>query len=281
MKLFQLTKKMFLGAFLLVNVNGVFAQQQLNNVIIKATNETTTESDGEGMGMMGGPRETKIEIVIKDTMTKVVVNSSFFNSTTIKNTSSNVITSLTEMQGEKTGYTTNDADRKDQKRRMDSLQKENANNPAPGGAMVVRMGQTSNVKEINYTADTKTINGIDCKKAIVSMVNNEGVETKIDVWYTDAYTFPEGTLTGVRGIMNFGTLNGIPVQYATVNKMKMMNNEMTMTNTFTVTELKQNATIEAKQFEIPKGYKVKSYAEYVKDNPTGAPQIMRSIRIGG
>jgi hypothetical protein len=275
-------KKIFLlSALALTTLISNAQQVELNNVIINAITETQTESDGESNGMtMRGPGETKTKIVIKDSMVKTEVNTSFMNSIILSNTASKTITTLTESQGEKNGYITTEADRKDLKRRADSAQKANEGNAAPSGAMVMRMGGPSSVKEINYTADTKTINNIECKKALVTMKGNDGVETKMEVWYTDAYMLPEGTLNGVRGVMNFGNLNGLPIQYTTQRKMNIMNSEVTMTTTYTVTEIKQNAKIEAKEFEVPKGYKIKSYEQWVKDNPGGNQPVRMMMRAG-
>lgn len=39
--------------------------------------------------------------------------------------------------------------------------------------------------KVEYTNETKTIAGYDCKKAIVTVKNKDGKENKFDVWYTD------------------------------------------------------------------------------------------------
>ncbi len=278
-------KKILLFTATIIASFATKAQQVLNNVILKATMEIQMESDGESNGMMmRGPGETKMKITIKDSMSRVDVNSDFANNITIKNSSSKITTSLTEAQGEKTGYFTNEKERDEQKKIMDSIIKERQSgaNAAPNGGMTVRMGGATNVKKIDYLTDVKTINAIACKKAIVTVANNEGEESKIEIWYTDAYLLPQGTSMSTRGMLDFSDLKGIPIQFATVRKMSMGSNEMTITMTYTVSEIKQNATIEAKDFEVPKGYKVKTYAQWKKDNPEGGmPQIRGMMRIGG
>jgi GLPGLI family protein len=273
--------KLFLLMVMLCAAQIMQAQKVLNNAIIKATSETQMESDGESNGMMmRGPGETKIKITLKDSMSRVDVNSDFANNITIMDRLTKTMTNLTESQGEKTGYTTTEAERAEQKKRIDSITKASADAPRPPGAMVVRMGGQTNVKNIEYVAETKTINGFICKKAIITTTNNEGEESKVDVWYTDAYMIPANVLQSVRMIMNFGNLAGLPIQYVTQRKISAMNNEITMTTTFTITEVKENATIEAKEFEVPKGYKVKTYEQYIKDNPDGMRRSTMMMRAG-
>jgi hypothetical protein len=254
------------------------AQKVLNNVIVTAKIETVRDGGdnegGGGMMMMGGG-ETTIKMYFKDSMSKVEVKNNFMNSINLMDRNTGISTNLTEAQAEKTGYTQTPEDRENQKKRLDSITKDREKNPPPAmpGGMVIRIGGPTTVKNIEYLEETKVINNINCKKAIVTSVNNENVESKITVWYTNDFTLPNGVSLGAARIMNFGDLKGFPVMYETVRMMNFGGNEMTMTTTFTITEIKTEAKITDKDFEVPKGYKVKTYAEYIKDNPTGMPSF--------
>ncbi len=258
----------------------VNAQTVLNNAIVKIKMETASDNsggDGEGMQMRMGNSETDIKVYLKDSLSKVELNNNFMNSININDRKTGVTTNLMESQGEKTGYTQTQAEREAFRLRMDSIRKAQQGVGGGGepGVVRVRMGGPSNVKNIEYVEETKTINKINCKKAIVTIANEEGKESKITLWYTTDYALPKGVVIGGagggRGMMNFKDLKGMPVQYETVNTININGNEMTMTTTYEVTEIKLNATLEEKDFAIPKGYKVKTYEEWIKDNPNGRP----------
>ncbi len=67
--------------------------------------------------------------------------------------------------------------------------------------------------KIEYTAETKTIAGYECKKAIVTMVNKDKKEEKMDIWYSDKFenNNKEGKGQG-QGFMK--GLKGMPFEYA-------------------------------------------------------------------
>jgi len=61
--------------------------------------------------------------------------------------------------------------------------------------------------KIEYTSETKTIAGYECKKAIVTMVvGKDKKEEKIDVWYSDKFNYldkdgkTKGEIKGLKGI---------------------------------------------------------------------------------
>ena len=267
---------------------GATAQKVLNNATLKITMETVIESSGdEGGGPFGrGPMETNYQITLKDSMQKIVTKSNFANSITINDNTTGITTNLNEGQGEKTGYTLTREDKLAQKQRQDSVRKAQEqnkdDNEGAGGQRVVRLNMAAaNIKNIDYTTEAKVVNKIDCKKAIVTTANKDGVETKIIVWYSDAHKLPKGVWQQRMGLM-LDTFNGLPVQFETVRTMAINGNEMTSTTTYNVTEIKTDATIDDKEFALPKGYKMKTYAEYIKDNPNGGGFGGRGvIRIGG
>lgn len=262
----------------------VMAQQPLNNAIVKVKMETSTDNTGGGDGgavfQMAG-QETEMTAFIKDSMRKVVIKNNFMNNITIYDGKTGTSTILTESMGEKTGFTQNEAQRQEQRRRTDSIIKAQSEESGggPGGRMTIRIGggQEKTI-DIAYTEETKLINKINCKKAVITTQNNEGVQKKIDVWYSPDYSLPAGVNIG-RGAVNFSGLKGMPVLYEQANVMNFNGNEMTMTTRYEVTSIETAKTIDDKEFALPKGYTIKTWDEYIKDNPEG-PGMRRSIRIG-
>jgi hypothetical protein len=266
-----------------------FGQQVLNKAVIKAKIETTTDNSGMGDGGGGGAmvqmagNETDIKIYIKDSLRKVVTENNFMNNIIITDGNTGISTSLTESGGEKNGYTQTREERDMQRKRMDSIMKARENGEGDnggGGRVVVRMGGASNVVSIDYTEEAKEINKIKCKKAVVTTKKQDGSLQKIDVWYSPDYVLPAGVSMG-RGGLNLSELKGLPVMYETVNTINIGNGEMTMTSHYEISKLELNTEIADKEFAIPKGYTIKTYQEYIKDNPDGMPGMRRMIRVGG
>jgi len=78
--------------------------------------------------------------------------------------------------------------------------------------------------KIEYTDETKSIAGYDCKKAIVTMTTQKDGETKTDVWYTDKIPYISAGGRGKGGEM-FPGLKGMPLEYSFSQgamKMKMV-----------------------------------------------------------
>ena len=266
--------KFILTATLLLALQGIQAQAPKVLNYLKATTETIREGGDGDMPMMPNTGTT-ITAMLKDSMYRLDIKSAFFNNTTITNTTTGSSITITEMQGEKNAFIQTKEEKAEQKRRQDSIRKAREQNGEPAaepGRNVVRAGGgIGTIKLITYTADVKVINKINCKHAIVTTVNNDGEESKIMVWYTDEYTLPKevSLSTGRGGMANFGDLKGIPVSYETKRVININGNEMIMTNVFEIQEIKTDAVIADKEFSLPKGIKVKTYAEYLKDNPNG------------
>lgn len=263
----------------------LIAQQPFTNAIVKITMETSTDNSGGG-GDGGGPvfqmagQETEIVAYMKDSMRKVVIKNNFMNSITIYDGKTGVSTILTETMGEKTGFTQNEAQRLEQRRRSDSIMKaRESEESGTGGMRVMRVGAgTDKVVDITYTEETKTINKINCKKAVLTTQNSEGVQKKTEVWYSPDYSMPAGVNIG-RGGLTFSGFRGLPVMYDQVNVLNLNNSEMTMTTHYEVKSIETGKTIDDKEFTIPKGYTIKTWDEYIKENPDG-PGMRRTIRFG-
>lgn len=67
--------------------------------------------------------------------------------------------------------------------------------------------------KIEYTSETKTIAGYECKKAIITMVNKDKKEEKMDVWYSDKFENPnkEGKGQGQAFMKGF---KGLPFEFS-------------------------------------------------------------------
>ncbi|MBL7726510.1 MAG: hypothetical protein JNM68_02440 [Dinghuibacter sp.] len=260
------------------------AQTVLTKGVIKAKMETTTDNNNtetSGVSFQMAGNETEFTIFLKDSMRKAVLQSNVMNNITLYDGNTGVTTVLTESMGEKTGYTQTPADKLDQKRRMDSVQKaaENGETPASGGGMVVRTSVGGGkVVSIEYIDEAKQINKINCKKALVTLQGNDGANKVVEVWYTPDYLLPPGVSIG-RGAMNMAGLKGLPIMYDQVNTIKFGNSEMSMISHYEVTAIDTQKEVSDKEFEIPKGYKIKTWGEYVKDNPDGMPGMRRTFRI--
>ena len=84
--------------------------------------------------------------------------------------------------------------------------------------------------KMEYTNETKTIAGYECKKAIVTITNKDKKEEKMDVWYCDKFanSNKEGKGRG-QGFMK--GLNGMPFEYSGSQgamKFKMMAKEVSI-----------------------------------------------------
>jgi hypothetical protein len=67
--------------------------------------------------------------------------------------------------------------------------------------------------KIEYTTETKTIAGYECKKAIVTMVGKDKKEEKMEVWYSDKFENNNKEGKG-QGQSFMKGLKGMPFEYA-------------------------------------------------------------------
>lgn len=84
--------------------------------------------------------------------------------------------------------------------------------------------------KIEYTAETKTIAGYECKKAIVTMVNKDKKEEKMDIWYCDKFENTNKEGKG-RGQSFMKGLKGMPFEYSGAQgpmKFKMVAKEVSI-----------------------------------------------------
>jgi len=247
----------------------VWAQPKiLTQAIIRAKSEITFPENRGGAGGAGdGERgfnfpssaEGKVTAYIKDSMSKVAMQSDFANTITIIDGKARKTTTLTESMGRKFGFYTTEEDRKEMRDRMDSLRKvrqdslkkagveETQANPFAGGG---------NREEIIYKDETKKIAGLNCKKAIIRSTNRQGVITETPVWYCPDFKLAQqislngGGMFNAGGLRSLDKLNGFPMAY-----------EISRPNGFhmavEVTKVEMDPKIDDKEFEVPAGYDIK------------------------
>lgn len=82
--------------------------------------------------------------------------------------------------------------------------------------------------KIEYTTETKTIAGYECKKAVVTVVGKDKKEEKMDVWYSDKFENMNKEGKG-RGQSFMKGLKGVPFEYSGAQgpmKFKMVAKEV-------------------------------------------------------
>lgn len=82
-------------------------------------------------------------------------------------------------------------------------------------------------QKIEYTTETKSIAGYDCKKAIVTLTSQKDGEVKTEVWYTDKISYVKQG--GRRGGDMFKGLNGMAMEFSVPQgpmKVKMVAKEV-------------------------------------------------------
>ncbi len=84
--------------------------------------------------------------------------------------------------------------------------------------------------KIEYTTETKTIAGYECKKAIVTMVGKDKKEEKMEIWYSDKFENLNKEGKG-RGQSFMKGLKGVPFEYSGAQgpmKFKMVAKEVSI-----------------------------------------------------
>lgn len=95
-------------------------------------------------------------------------------------------------------------------------------------------------------------------------------QSKNEVWYSDAWLLPWG-IGGTAGMLNIQGLKGLPICYEAVKSFTFGGSETTNTKRYEVVEISTDAIIDDKEFLIPADYKMQTYVEWIRDNPTGYP----------
>jgi len=247
-------KKLFFISAILISASVIAQPKIINQAIITAKTTISLPEDmanmGDGQGFMGMSNgdETKITTWFKNDMIKIVSDGGMGKNTTIIDKKNKKTTTLMEMMGKKTGFYSTEEDDMNMKKRTDSM-------------MAARRNAVKSI-DIDYLDETKKISGYSCKKALIRTARENGRVDSMYVWYTpdfkmaEGYVFRGGMMMGMGGgnMSSFDKLNGFPIQY----EMKMRRG---MTITIEVTKIDTEKAIDDKEFDIPKGFELKSMKE--------------------
>lgn len=239
----------------------------------------STGANGEEIRTIriGGDGDTKSVITIKDHLTKTALLSDMGNTTLIRDHQAKKTTTLMEIMGNRTGFWATDEEQEANRKRLDSMMRENPRPGMPQAAPAVTSYQ------INYVAEEKKIAGVICKKAVIELTYANQTKANVLVWYYPNIRFEYLTTAG--GMMGglgsasrsnspnilqqaWKELQGFPMWY----EMPMPRGRKMRV---TVTKLELNKPIDDKAFAIPSDYEVKP----MKELENGGMGGMR-IRLG-
>jgi hypothetical protein len=190
--------------------------------------------------------------------------SDFGNNVVIVDRVNKKTTTLIEAMGRKTGFFSTDADAEAQRARQDSMRNLRRDSLAALGLTF-----RDNKPELIYSDETKKVSGVVCKKVTIKSIGQGGQVSENVVWYNPEFKIdPNSTKASANpggfgggggrgggmmmggGIAGLDLIEGFPMEY-----------EMTRGNGFkihmTVLKAQPDASIDAKTFEIPKGFDIK------------------------
>lgn len=231
-----------------------------------------TEGGAEGAQVMrfGGDGETVSKTYLKNKKIKTVVENEMGRTTTIRDNTAGMTTTLMEMMGNKTGFYASDEDQAEIKKRMDSMIQ------TRGGA-----GRGNLTAELAYADESKTIAGYTCKKAWLLVRRPNGTTDSSAVWYSPDLQFdglkytggPAASMFGLPNVRNVAIdaleqIKGFPMAY----ELRGIRGRRTIVEVSKI-DIKKEVT--DKEFEIPKDFTLKSAKEMQGAN--GGMQI----RMGG
>ena len=236
---------------------------------------TITTEDGETRVIrFGGDGETKTTTWLKNDLVKTYSENEMSRSTTIRDNSKKVTTTIIEMMGKKTGTYATDDDQAEMRKRMDSMMKSRGQNVSFGTA------NTPATYSVVYVDESKKVAGFACKKALIIATRSEKPDTTT-VWYNPDFKLQNLPSTGgtAAGFGGFGAasgptgmdlLNGFPMQY---ERNMSRGRHMTVE----ITKLVIDKDVADKEFEISKDIEIKP----MKDMQNGGGGPMIQMRVGG
>lgn len=241
---------------------------------------SSTNADGGEVRMMRffGDGETKTNTWLKNDLVKTFSESEMGRTTTIRDNSKKMTTTIMEMMGKKMGFYATDEDQAAMRKQMDSMMKSRNQ-----GDQQNLLSSTPPTTEVIYLDESKKIAGYDCKKAIIVATRSNGKKDSTQVWYVPDIKLQGINSTGgaLGGFSGFGgassqigsdgmdKLNGFPMQYErNLNRGRKM--------TVQVTKLVTDKEVADKEFEIPKDVDIKP----MKDMQNGGGPGRMTMRIG-
>jgi hypothetical protein len=262
--------KRIITILLLVASLGVYAQPRLLTQAIVTTKTTivTPESDeaqagnftsesGERVRVMrfGGDGETKTTTWLKADLVKTYSESEMAVSTSIRDNSKKITTTIVEAMGRKSGFYVTDEEQEEMRKRVDSMMSSRMQ------ANTININRTPPSYSLVYVDENKKIAGYDCKKALMVGTLASGKSDTTLIWYCPDFKLKGVANTGgagggfggfsqATGINGMEDLAGFPLQYErnTRNGGKM---------TVQVTKLVIDKEIADKEFEVPKDIEIK------------------------
>jgi hypothetical protein len=286
--------KQSLTLLALLTTTVAFAQPKVvEKAIVKAKTEITFPENftpgGPGGGPGGGgggegmsftmPRdmETTTTMYYTPDFMKVESLSDFGNNVVITDRINKKTTTLIEAMGRKTGFFSTDAEAEQRNARQDSMR-----NARRDSLALLGLTFRDNKPELIYSEESKKISGVTCKKVTIKTAGQNGQVSESVIWYDPSFKIATnstkpganpGGFGGGRGGMMAGGIQGLeliegfPMEY-----------EMTRGNGFkihmTVLKAQPDANIDAKTFEIPKGFDIKSQS--AMENGGGMRMMFRT-----
>lgn len=275
--------KYILAFFAFVVALQLQAQKVVDKAIIKMKTEIVFPENFNPGGAGGGPDGNQVQmprdmennstVWYKGDMTKMENSSDFGTQQVFVDRKNKKTTTLMEMMGRKMGFYSTDADNEAMQKRMDSVRNSRRDSLEKMGLSFAR-----NEPEISYVDESKKIAGLTCKKAIVKTKGQNGVVNETTVWYCPDFMLGEGYSMGGSGggqmrmmgmtPQGMDKIKGFPMEYE-FSRQNGMKVHMVVTN------VKLDAEIDDKTFEIPKGYDIKPMSEM--QGPGGGMRF----RMGG
>lgn len=248
-----------------------FAQQTISTGIVKSTISTSADNNGIDRNSELGKafmrlwsREVEMTAYYKDHMRKLVTKTKEITTTSIYNDKTGITVMLIDTKDGKTAYTQTREQRSAYALLADSLGLD------MNGPNLPRSNKPVNITvNVTYTDKEKIFNGINCKKAIVTTLNSAGDKKKIEVWYTNDYLFPTGTTFSVAGTFKQSVVDGVPVRYKDTTMMLLPGSDVVLTHIYELKSIDTLSVVDDQEFVIPPGYAIKTWDEYLKENPYG------------
>lgn len=262
--------KLPLLSFLLIAASAANAQQKIvTQAVIQTTTNIIAPEEEDAVNVQGngggfnfrnfGDGETKSTIYYKDSMVKTVNKTDMGRTTSIRNNSALLTTTLIEMMGNKSGYYATDAEQAEMRVRIDSMMKARVADTSNGRR--VSMAKPSE-PVIVVTNETRKVAGYVCKKAYIITTGFLGNKDTTTAWYSPELKFVNLNYTGGMGGFGIqtGTVNGLDKLdgFVMAYEMKMRRNRFMQVE---VKKLDLDKKIVDKEFEIPKDFELKPASE--------------------
>ncbi|MEO7524554.1 MAG: DUF4412 domain-containing protein [Ferruginibacter sp.] len=230
------------------------------NIISPEDEEQNTQAAGSGRmnfgNMMDG--EMKSTTWLKNDMVKTLLKSEVIKSTIIRNNSSKLTTTLMEVMGNKWAFNVTDSEQTELRRKADSAMQ--SRRKTDTAANVLREHAETTVDVVD-AGESKKIAGYNCKKVWLITTRILDAKDTVTVWYTPEIKLQNISSTGgLSGLGNMGAVSGLDKLDGFVMRYEMSmrrNRRMEVE----VTKIDTGKAIEDKEFDIPKGFELKSMKE--------------------